>query len=96
MRIPKKIKIGAHKYDVYFDIDPTNDDDDCYGNTSFKKLKIGINPSYAVSQQEETFFHEVMHVIYNQLGYDKEDNHEQKIQSIAHHLYLFLKENNLI
>ena len=93
MKIPEKVKIGAHEYKIYFDVDPSNDNDNCFGNVSYKKLVIGINPTYAQSQQEETFFHEVLHAIEHQLGYEE---NEQRNQATAHHLYLFLKENNLL
>lgn len=97
MNIPEKVKIGAHLYFVEQEIDPSNDDDNCFGCSSFKKLKIVINPSYAKSQQEETFFHEVLHCIDNALGYaTKTAEEEQRVQSTAHLFYEFLKDNNLL
>ncbi|MEK6882319.1 MAG: hypothetical protein AABY22_22055 [Nanoarchaeota archaeon] len=93
MKIPDKVKVGAHEYDIKFELDPSNDNDSCFGCISYKKLLIGIDPNYKQSQQEETFFHEVLHAIYHQLGLE---DTEKSIQSIAHSFYEVLKDNNLL
>lgn len=97
MKIPKKVKIGAHIYKIDFDSDPTNDDDSCFGCVSNRKLKIGIDSTVSLTQQEETFFHEVLHAIVYLNGISEgKDDDEKKVQAIAHSFYLFLKENNLL
>ena len=96
MRIPKKVKIGAHIYTVIFRDDL---DDDNFGTCRPRKLKIFIDETVETTQQEETFIHEIMHDIFHQMGfsttwsYEKE---EQMVQSLSHAFYQVLKENKML
>lgn len=98
MKIPEKVKIGAHVYSVDFDIDPSNDGDMCFGCVSNQKLKITIDKNVQSSQVEETFLHEVLHAIFYLNGLAKKDSEEEEmmVQPIAHAFYQFLKENDLL
>lgn len=96
MTIPETIKIGAHTYAISFrdDMDDTN-----FGVCRPNKLKIFIDGTVPQSQQEETFFHEVLHAIFSQIGLSMPDDmkeEERQVQSIAHSFYQVLKENNLL
>lgn len=96
MKIPKKVKIGAHIYEVVFrdDMDDAN-----LGVCRPAKLKIFVDSTLPQSQKEETFLHEVLHAIFHQVGLSQPrdiDGEEKQVQSIAHSLYQFLKENKLL
>ena len=96
MKIPKKVKIGAHEYKIVFRDDL---DDDNFGVCRPRKLSIFIDEDVPQSQQEETFFHEVLHAIFSQNGLAKPwepEKEERQVQILGHALYQFLKENNLL
>ncbi len=96
MKIPKKIKIGAHVYKVVFRDDL---DDEDFGICRPRKLTIFIDDTVPQTQREETFFHEVMHAIFHQAGLSTPwdiEKEERKVQVLGHALYQVLKENNLL
>lgn len=97
MKIPNKIKIGAHTFDVLLNSANVSNDDN-FGTCSLERLQIFIKDGVAPSLKEETFFHEVLHLIrqIHGLELDDKDEEEKIVQSEAHALYLFLKENNLL
>ena len=73
MEIPKKVKIGAHEYEIVND-DDIADSDARFGHCVPRKLKIYIDSRVKQSQQEETFFHEVLHAICDQVrALEKDD-----------------------
>ena len=58
MKIPNRVKIGAHTYKIVFRDDM---DDDKFGLCNTHKGKIFVDETAIKTQQEDTFFHEVMH-----------------------------------
>lgn|SRR3990167_11070747 len=100
MNIPDKVKIGAHEYQIIKESD-IGDHDGRFGHTYVRKLKIYIDERVPQSQQEETFIHEVIHAICDQvrafpLSDAGTEEEEKAVQSIGHGIYQFLKENNLL
>ncbi len=96
MKIPTKVKIGAHEYSVRFE-DVDGDSDARFGHAYPRKLQIYIDERAAKSQQEETFFHEVLHAIVDQVKCISDDKDEERIvQALGHGIYQMLKENNLL
>lgn len=100
MIIPTTVKIGAHVYTIMHD-DIAGDADNRFGHCYPRKLNIYIDDRAAQSQQEETFFHEVLHAICSLVHAfpDNEDGareEERIVQSVGHGLYQFLKENSLL
>lgn len=97
MKIPNKVKIGAHSYDIIFQDDV--EEDGVFGTCRPRKLKIYIDDGVPKSQQEDTFFHEVLHAIFHQTGNSTPWNPEKEeriVMSVAHSFYQMLKENNLL
>ena len=96
MKIPKRVKIGAHTYKVLFRDDL---DDENFGVCRPRKLSMFIDETVERTQQEETFIHEILHAIFKQegmsspLSYEKE---ESQVQRLGHALYQVLKENNML
>ena len=96
MKIPKKVKVGAHTYKVVFRDDL---DDENFGVCRPRKLTMFIDETVERTQQEETFFHEILHAIFKQEGmsnpltYEKE---ESQVQRLGHARYQVLIENDLL
>ena len=88
MKIPKKVKLGGHNYKVKFTVNTGLNEENC-ADISRKTDTIYINSSLTKSQQEVSFFHEVLHGINNELS-------EVTIDSLAEQLYAFLKNNKII
>ena len=93
MKIPNKIKMGPH----WVNIEHRKMDELC-GFSDHSNLTIDIDSSRPQSIQEETFFHEVLHVIREMGGVaDKDkDIEEQQVQVMAYAFYQVLKENNFL
>ena len=94
MKIPKQVKIGAHLIDIV--LTDQTEDFGCFEN---KKARIIISKETKPSLQEETFFHECLHSIFDQTGVGRgltADDEEKMIQPIANMLYQFLKDNDLL
>lgn len=83
MKIPKKVKIGAHWYKIVYVVA-----DEC-GSIDREKMCIFINPAYSKDTQEATFFHEVLHGINNELDHTV-------LEGLAEQLYAVLVENKLL
>ena len=100
MKIPDKVKVGAHVYDIVRSSDE-GDYDARFGHCFPRKLKIYIDPNVAQSQAEETFFHEVLHAVCDQLHLfpktsDGQREEEEKVQPLGHAIYQLLKDNDLL
>lgn len=96
MNIPTRVKIGAHDYEIVFRDDL---DDENMGTCRPSKTKIFVDSTIATSQQEETFFHEVIHAIYSGYGLGvglSRDDEEKQVQALGHAVYAFLKDNDLL
>src|SRR3989304_2371359 len=96
MKIPKKVKIGAHTYSISFRDDL---DDENFGVCRPKKLMIFIDSTVPETQQQETFLHETLHAIFHQNGLANPwspEKEERDVQILGHAIYQFLTENNLL
>lgn len=100
MRIPNKVKIGAHEYEVIQRSDE-GENDKRFGHCYSRNLKIYIDGTVPSTQQEETLIHEALHAICEQVyAFPRNDagnaDEERIVQSLGHGIYHFLKENNLL
>ena len=90
MKIPEKIKIGGKIYAVEItdklDLGSVN----YSGEISYQNLIIRICPS-AKCKMEADFLHEMMHGIFNHLGYV--NHNEKKIDELANALYMVIQDN---
>ena len=90
MNIPKQIKIGGKIYKV----EQTNKLDlgnyNYSGEIDYMNLIIRICPS-AKSKMEADLLHEIVHAIYDFLGYTNHD--EKKVDELANALYMVIKDN---
>lgn len=96
MKIPNKIKIGAHVYTV--ETSKSLGVKDNYGKAEMESLEIFIREDIPQSLKEETLLHEIMHQIrqLNNLDVKDEEEEERIVQIMSHGLYQVLTDNNLL
>ncbi len=87
MKIPKKLKIGAHWYDVVVTKD-VFEGITC-GIQLRKESKLGVNADLPESHQGATLFHEILHAINSELDHTILD-------SLSEQLYQVLSDNHLL
>ena len=90
MKIPKKIKIGGRTYEVAVTDNLRLGSVNCSGEIDYLALEIRIAP-IAKEKQESTLLHELVHGIYDHLGYSV--HNEKKIDELANALYMVIKDN---
>ncbi len=100
MKIPKKVKVGGFIYPVIENADVANEGN-VYGSTHLRRQKIFLEPSETQQKKEQTFIHEVLHAIWNQIGLntrmkDTPKLEEEIIDGLSHGLYQVLKDNDLL
>lgn len=89
MQIPKKVKIGALEYKVIV----TNDISlgcEYAGEILYREQIIHIRPMEK-QRMEATFLHEVLHGVYENLGY--KDHDEKPVDELAHALHALISDN---
>lgn len=90
MQIPESLKIGGKVYSV--EITDHLDLGSMYycGEIDYKNLIIRIVPS-APGKQEASFLHEMLHGIFDFLGYT--DHDEKKIDELANAIHMVIQDN---
>lgn len=91
MKIPKKIKIGAHLITVK--MDPSMHEGSM-GYSEYANNIICLNPKLPQSQIEATFIHEIFHFM-NTTFSSNEDGH-RLLDSLSEQFYQVLKDNKLL
>ena len=87
IRIPKQIKIGTHTYKVIYDRS-IRTDDDRIGECNHRTQTIEIEPNLPPSRQDQTFLHEVGHLIRKvYVMQEDEDNIDRTAQGFADLLF---------
>lgn len=90
MKIPSKVKIGAKTYRIEItdrlDLGSVN----YSGEILYSKLLIRICPSEK-EKMEVDFLHELVHGIFDHLGYT--DHDEKKIDELANVLHMVIVDN---
>lgn len=89
MGIPKQVKVGGHRIEIVL-IDDLNLEDGDVGQFLPNSNRIEIQSGLPESQKEETFLHELIHVIKTMTG-DKED--EEITIRFSQMLYQVIKDN---
>ena len=99
MKIPKQIKIGGFMFNVK-ESKQIAIEGNGYGSTHHTTQTIYIDPDSTPQKKEQTFLHEMMHGIWNQVGLNKREyTHKQEeeiIDALSHGLYQVLKDNKLL
>jgi len=87
MRIPKKLKIGAHQYDIVLTKD-VFEGATC-GIQLRKEGKLVVNADLPKTHQGATLFHEILHALNSELDHTLLD-------SLAEQLYEVFESNSLL
>lgn len=104
-----KIRIGSTKYElnkrsdkemtqcksIAYQDDERIEDVEIAGFTSFFDCKIDINNSYPAQTKKQTFWHEAVHAILQEVGQSELCDNEDFVESIGKQLYGFHEDNNL-
>jgi hypothetical protein len=87
MKFKDQYKIGAH----YFNLQrvPACTIDGGVGDVAREDGVIRISTDLQKSHQEQTLFHEVLHMINNEMD-------EKEIEYLSQAIYLFLSENDML
>ena len=100
MKIPKKLKIAGHTYEVVTGHN-FNERADLDGLCSSRACKILVgdgDPSWggmAASARAVVFLHEVIHAILDRYGTVQQEHDEKLVDAIAEGLYQVIKDNKL-
>ena len=90
MKIPEKIKIGGKVYSVEITNKLDLGNVNYSGEIVYNDLIIRICPQ-AKGKMEADFIHEMMHGIFDHLGYTEHD--EKKIDELANALHMVITDN---
>jgi hypothetical protein len=90
MQVPEKVKIGGLVYDVV-ETENITLGTDYNAEILYASLKINLRPM-ARAQKERTFLHEVLHGIFDNLGYTGGDD-EKRVDELAGALYALIVDN---
>lgn len=83
MRIPKSFKMHGHKIEVVHDPQLLHKNDN-RGEASYRESKIRLQPCTGDnpipdSHIEESFCHELIHLLFHHAGYSKDRSDESKV-----------------
>ena len=90
MKIPKQIKIGGKVYQVEVTDRLTLGSANYSGEIDYMNLVIRVVPS-AKGKMESDLLHEIIHGLYDHLGYT--DHDEKKVDELSNALYMLIQDN---
>lgn len=93
--LEKSINILGTKYVLEF-VPIISREEFLVGQIDYVNQKIQLLEDLGEDVVKVTLFHEILHGIFNQLGFSEEETNEHLIQSLATALYQVLKENKLL
>ena len=85
--IPKSFQIMGHTIKVKITEDLPENADGCWKTRAQEIHILPVGRNMTASNQEETFWHEVMHVIFEVLSYNEHYEDEALIDRIGQCLY---------
>lgn len=100
MKIPKEIRYSGLVWKIE-ESEPVSNEGNVFGSTHFRKQKIFIDPSENQLKKEQTFLHELMHVVWDVAGFnirykDQKNLEEEVVTAMSHGLYGLMRDNNLL
>lgn len=81
--IPKRIKIGPHRYTIHEVGKEWSEDQDAHGKTNTNTHEIWINTTYTTSHILDTLIHELLHAIWNQYGLGEKEEEETVVHRLS-------------
>ncbi len=89
-KIPNKINVAGIEYEVK-EADGLANKYNHWGLVDYEKGLIEIDSGMCEDRKGQTFTHEVLHAIFNEAGYNEQD--EEMITRVSNVLYQVLKYN---
>ncbi len=90
--IPSRVKVGGLYYDVEEkEVIIIDDNKNYQGACHYTNTTIELLKTLSNERKEEVFSHELTHAIFEQAGYDDQD--EDMVNRIGKVLHQFLKDN---
>lgn len=93
MNIPDKVKIGGFTYDVAM-VDRLAKGEEYGAVIDYANITIEISTQCSKQRNEHDFLHEVVHAIFDNLGYTEQD--EKQVDELAGSIYQLIIDNPLI
>ena len=92
MPIPLQVNVAGVDYKVQYQ-EGMLKTHNLMGQVLYAETTIDIEPSMSESKKEQVFVHELVHAIFNEAGYDEQD--EEMVNRLSIVLYQVLKQNDL-
>jgi hypothetical protein len=90
--IPNAVKIAGLEYNVT-DVDGLAEHHGLCGQVLYERCLIKLDSSLPADKKEQVFVHELVHGIFEQSGYDEQN--EEMVNRLGIVLYQVLKDNKL-
>lgn len=84
-----KVKIGSLVYNLRLSQMPL------YGCADIKELEILVNNKFPKPVNEQTFLHEAVHLMLDEIGQEELCEDESFVEAFSKQIHFFLKNNNL-
>lgn len=91
MNLPEEVKILGLTYRVQ-EVDVVDKTETLWGKIDHQEQVIRIDAEMSDERKGLTFFHELLHGVLAELGYDQLNNNECAVQSISAALYHALSD----
>lgn len=92
MPIPLQVNVAGIDYTVQYQ-DGMMKNYSLLGQVLYAESTIDIDSSMSQSKKEQVFVHELVHAIFNEAGYDEQD--DEMVNRLSIVLYQVLKQNDL-
>ena len=93
MGVEDRIKILSQIYKVK-EIDFEGTDNIHFGLIKYETNEILLNKNISKERKQVTLIHEILHAVFQQLGFEKENDNEYLINSLSESVILLVKENH--
>lgn len=90
MKIPKRFKLFNHEYIVKFE-DDLQKDKDIWGECRMRRQEIALDSNIKQSFLEQTFCHELVHLIFDSLSERELSSNEKLVNTFSELLYQALE-----
>lgn len=90
MKIPKSFKMFAHEISVIEEKD-MHKNDDVWGEARYRKGLIALEPDIKQNYKEQTFCHELVHMIFHFLDERDLAKNEKLVSTFSELLYQFFE-----
>lgn len=90
MKIPKNVSILYKKYDIEFEPNLHDENNDLYGQILHGQERIILNSASSIEQQKATLLHEAIHGLDELYGIKLK---EEQVEKLSTAMYMLIKDN---